>query len=283
MSKNVAIDSKPEKQEDIGDGQAQEIATTNSTVQVAETALQAEDYDGELSATRKSPTEEESVVAIIPAYNEAGSLANVISETAPYVDDVIVVNDASTDETEAVAREHADGVITHLKNTGVGGAVHTGYMAAIRDDYDIVIQIDGDGQHDPSYIPEMVEKIVSDDVDMVIGSRWLNESHQEYSLVRRAGIQFFTFEANALGGLDISDVTSGYRAYRKTMFEDLGRPENSHWALEQTIEAARKGHTIKEISVPMPPETDGSQFDLKTFLKYPPRMILTTIKVLLFR
>jgi hypothetical protein len=67
------------------------------------------------------------------------------------------------------------------------------------------------------------------------------------------------------------------------MLEDLGRPANSHWALEQTLEAAREGYSIEEISVPMPPDTEGSQFDFETFAKYPPRMILTTLKILLYR
>jgi len=223
------------------------------------------------------------IVAILPAYNEADTLENVIETTKSYVEDVIVVNDASTDDTAAVAEKHADGVVTHPENMGVGAAVHTGYQAAIQEGYDIVVQIDGDGQHDPSYIPEMVSVMREDDADMVIGSRWQNSSYQNYSLVRRSGIQFFTFEANMLGGLDITDVTSGYRVYDTALLEELGRPENSHWALEQTLEVARKGYSIAEVSVPMPPATEGSQFDIGTFLKYPPRMILITLKVLLFR
>mgnify|MGYP006281487831 CR=1 FL=1 len=238
----------------------------------------------ESSATEPQPVSKgQSIAAIIPAYNEADSLPKIITETSPYVDDVFVIDDASTDDTEAVAREHADEVVSLPKNMGVGGAVDTGYQAAIRSDYDIVIQIDGDGQHDPSYIPTMLETMEDRDADMVIGSRWLNDSYQDYSLVRRMGIKFFTAEVNLLGGLDITDVTSGFRAYRTSMLDDLGRPANSHWALEQTLEAARKEYTIEEISVPMPPDTDGSQFDIETFAKYPPRMMLTTLKTLLLR
>lgn len=224
-----------------------------------------------------------SVVAIIPAYNEAETLPTIIRKTSPFVDEVFVVNDGSTDATDDVARKHADGVITHPMNMGVGSAVHTGYLAAIRANFDVVIQLDGDGQHDPSYIPEMLEKLDEQDADMIIGSRWLNESHQEYNHLRRAGIRFFTIEANVIGGLNISDVTSGFRAFRTSMLENLGPTSNYHWALEQTIEAARKGYTIKEVSVPMPPNSDGSQFDVETYIKYPFRMILGTLKVLLYR
>jgi len=225
----------------------------------------------------------DSVVAIIPAYNENDSIEEVIQETKPYVDKVIIINDASRDATEAVASKHADGVVTHKQNIGVGGAVHTGYQVAIREGFDTVIQIDGDGQHDPSYIPELLAVMEEEEADMVIGSRWLNGSHEEYSPVRRAGIRFFTFEANVLGGLSITDVTSGFRAYDVDMLCDLRRPNSSHWALEQTLEASRKGYSITEVSVPMTPATEGSQFDLGTLLAYPPRMVLITLKVLLYR
>lgn len=227
--------------------------------------------------------DQKSVAAIIPAYNESRSIEDVILSTSPYVDSVIVINDSSTDRTEEIAREYADRVVTHPKNMGVGGAVHTGYMAAAQSECDIVVQIDADGQHDPSHIPRMVELIDEEGADMVIGSRWLNESHQEYSFLRRLGIRFFTHEVNAISGTDVSDVTSGFRAYRASKLEKLGRPANSHWAVEQTLEAARKGWQIEEISVPMPPEVEGSQFDVETLLKYPFRMVLTTLKVLLFR
>jgi glycosyltransferase involved in cell wall biosynthesis len=224
-----------------------------------------------------------SVLAIVPAYNEADTIEDVVRETRAYVDKVIVIDDASTDDTAERARNVADGVVSLPKNMGVGGAVHTGYLVGTRERFDVVVQIDGDGQHDPADIPRLLEKMVEEDADMVIGSRFLNDSYKEYSLVRRAGIRFFTWEVNALSDLDITDVTSGFRAYSTEMLADLSRPENSHWALEQTLEASRKGYRIVEVSTPMPPETDGSQFDLGTFLKYPPRMLKTTLKVLLFR
>lgn len=240
------------------------------------------DDDG-VSADTQRQQAELSVLAIVPAYNESGTIADVVSETRAYVDKVVVIDDASTDDTAEKAREVADGVVSLPKNMGVGGAVHTGYLVGTREQFDVVVQIDGDGQHDPADIPRLLAKMVEDDADMVIGSRFLNDSYKEYSFVRRAGIRFFTWEVNALSDLDITDVTSGFRAYTTELLADLSRPENSHWALEQTLEASRKGYKIVEISTPMPPETDGSQFDLGTFLKYPPRMIKTTLKVLLFR
>ncbi|SDD69723.1 glycosyltransferase family 2 protein [Natrinema hispanicum] len=223
--------------------------------------------------------DEKSVVAIIPAYNEEGTLLEVIMDTKNYADHVVVIDDSSTDNTKPIAEKYADKVISHEENRGVGAAVSTGYSIAIQEDYNIVVQIDADGQHDPSYIPNLLEEMKEQGADMVIGSRWLNDSHKEYSLVRRAGIKFFTHEVNLLTGLSITDVTSGFRAYNTDMLKDLSQPGDRHWALEQTLEAARKEYTVSEVSVPMPPATDGSQFDLKTFLAYPPRMIIATLKI----
>lgn len=235
------------------------------------------------SESEISMDEERSVIAVIPAHDEEKSIEDIIKRVRPYVDKVLVVDDSSNDDTGVISKKHADGVVTHPKNMGVGGAVYTGYQVAINEEFDVVLQIDADGQHDPECIPAILKKMDEDGADMVIGSRWLNDSFKEYSLVRRAGIKFFTIETILLGGLNITDVTSGFRAYNVDMLEDLGRPESSHWALEQTLEAARKGFKISEISIPMPPSPDGSQFDLMTFIKYPPRMVLITLKILLFR
>lgn len=233
--------------------------------------------------TGKSKESAQSIAAIVPAYNERETVTDVIRDTSPYVDSVFVIDDASADGTKEVAAEYADGILSHPENMGVGAAVYTGYQAAIQEDFDLVVQVDADGQHDPSHIPEMLQTMEEEDADMVIGSRWLNSSYKEYSLTRRAGVQFFTKEVNLLGGTDVTDVTSGYRVYTTELLDDLGRPANSHWALEQTLEAARKDYSITEVSIPMPPAPETSQFDLKTFLLYPPRMLATTLKVLLFR
>ena len=224
-----------------------------------------------------------SVVVLVPAYNEADTVADVVRAAKPYADDVVVVDDASDDDTGSVAREVADGVVTHPTNLGVGAALHTGYRLPLRKEYDVVVQLDGDGQHDPSHIPEMVARLTETGAGMVVGSRWLNSSHKEYPPLRRAGIRFFTLEANLLGGVDVTDITSGYRVYDASLLAELGRPANGHWALEQTLEVARNGHDIEEVSVRMPPDSEGSQFDLETYAKYPARMVLTTLKVLLFR
>lgn len=222
------------------------------------------------------------VVAVIPAYNEASTIGAVIDDTAPHVDEVAVIDDGSSDDTAAVARDHGATVVTHVVNTGVGGAVRTGYRYAIRNNYDIVAQVDGDGQHDPAYLPTLLDAAA--DNDMVIGSRYLNDSIDDYSFTRRTGIKFFTGVVNVLGGINITDVTSGYRIYRVSMLEDILHRSDKHWAVEQTLQAANRGYSIRELSVAMPTRDEGaSQFDIETFVMYPLRMADTIVRVLVFR
>lgn len=222
------------------------------------------------------------VVAVIPAYNESDTIAEVITETREHVDKVVVVDDGSTDGTADIARENGATVVEHVFNTGVGGAVRTGYQYAIRHDYDFVLQIDGDGQHDPEYIPKLLEQ--AEDNDMVIASRYLNESFQEYSLVRKLGISFFTKTVNVLGGVDITDVTSGFRVYRVSALREILHRSDKHWAVEQTLEAAKNDQRITEVSIEMPTREEGeSQFTLDTFVLYPFRMTNVILRVLVFR
>jgi glycosyltransferase involved in cell wall biosynthesis len=221
-------------------------------------------------------------VAVIPAYNESHTIADVVERTTEHVDRVVVVDDGSDDDTAAIARESGAVVIEHVINTGIGGALRTGYRYAIDREFDFIVQIDADGQHDPDYIPMMLE--AATDEDMVIGSRYLNESYKEYSFVRQSGISFFTAVVNVLGGLDITDVTSGFRVYRVSALSEILHRSDDHWAVEQTLEAAHSGQRIREVSVEMPTRDEGSsQFSLDTFVMYPIRMADVIIRVLVFR
>lgn len=221
-------------------------------------------------------------VAVIPAHNEVETIGQVINETSPNVAEVVVVDDASSDGTATIARDHGASVIEHTINTGVGGALRTGYRYAIRNDYEYIIQIDGDGQHDPAYIPELLE--AATECDMVIGSRYLNESHRNYPWIRRLGIPFFTTFINQLGGIGITDVTSGYRVYRVPALEQIIHRTDTHWAVEQTLEAAKRDLRITEVSVEMPVRKTGqSHLTPDKLFIYPIRMVDVILRVLVFR
>lgn len=221
-------------------------------------------------------------IVVVPAYNESETVGQVVADALEHVDHVVVVDDGSNDDTADVAEEHGATVIEHVINTGIGGALRTGYRYAIEHGYDVVVQVDADGQHDPRYIPDLLDKI--DTHDMVIGSRYLNDSYKEYSFVRKTGITFFTRAVNVLGGVDITDVTSGFRAYRIDALESIIHQSDNHWAVEQTLEAARRDLSITELSVEMPTRDEGeSQFSLDTFLMYPFRMLNVMVRVFIFR
>ncbi len=221
-------------------------------------------------------------LAVIPAYNESDTVGSVIDGAEEYVDRVVVVDDGSQDDTARIGREKGATVLEHAFNTGVGGAVRTGYRYAIEHDFDLVVQIDADGQHDPSHIPRLLS--AAEDADMVIGSRYLNDSHEDYSPIRKLGIRFFTEMVNTLGRVDITDVTSGFRVYRVSALQSILHHSDKHWAVEQTLEAARREFDIVEVSTEIPTRSDGnSQFTLETFVLYPLRMTDVALRVLLFR
>ncbi len=227
------------------------------------------------------------ICAIIPAHNEEATIGSIIKETRKYVDQVFVVDDASTDNTAKVALQHNAQVIQHTINQGQGGALQTAYDIAVLNlldnvVYEYIVQLDADGQHDPQYIPEMLKMAQS--CDIVIGSRFLNESYKEFPFIRKIGIVFFSQLVNLLTRAGITDVTSGYRVYRTETLKKLNPLTKRNWAIETTLEAAVKGMKIKEVSVEMPVRNLGkSQFSFKKYVTYPYKVIWAMIKIMIFK
>ncbi|MEA2288535.1 MAG: hypothetical protein QOD55_532 [Solirubrobacteraceae bacterium] len=155
-------------------------------------------------------------LAIIPAYNEAASVADVVANLrrkAPGFD-ALVVDDGSTDATAAVARAAGARVVRHPFNLGIGGAVQSGYRFALENEYDIAVQVDGDGQHDPAHLAEFVEFLRQNPhIDMVTGSRFIERSGDGYrsSASRRIGIRIFSSVLSAITRRRVTDPTSGFR------------------------------------------------------------------------
>lgn len=151
---------------------------------------------------------------IIPAYNEAKSLPNLIESIESTLPDFdyVIINDGSWDGTKKIANKEKWNVVHLPINSGIGVAVQTGYRYALENDYDITIQIDGDGQHDIRYLPEIVRPIEENTADVVIGSRFVEKEGFQSSGVRRAGIKLLSALIFVLTGEKVKDVTSGYRA-----------------------------------------------------------------------
>ena len=192
---------------------------------------------------------------IVPCYNEQETIASLyleICEKTPY--DVIVVNDCSIDDSrDVLEREN----IPHLDlplNLGIGGAVQTGYRYALSKGYDIAVQVDGDGQHDPGQIDLLVAPIESGEADLVIGSRYIGKIGFQSSVMRRVGIRFFKMLIYCLSGKVITDATSGFRAAnRKTMklfdvhyASDYPEPESNMLAIKNKLRVFEIPVTMRE-------------------------------------
>ena len=151
---------------------------------------------------------------IIPAYNEAGHIGRVIQElrsTCPSFD-LLVINDNSSDATFTQAKAEGAHVVSLPYNLGIGGAMQTGFQYARSHGYAFAVQLDGDGQHDPRYIRDILTPLYNQDYNLCIGSRFLDTKGFQSSLLRRLGIRFFSWLISNLSGQHTSDPTSGFRA-----------------------------------------------------------------------
>ena len=225
------------------------------------------------------------------AYNEEKNIGEVLEGIKKAVEnlnnldyEIIVVNDGSTDNTANIAKKqskHAN-VITHPVNMGYGVAVQTGYKYAIRNKFDYIVKLDSDGQHQPEYLPKLLEPVLKDEADVVIGSRYLQDNKYSTTFTRQLGIKFFSYIASCVTGMKITDVTSGFRALKIEVAESVVDKFPSRiCALEITILKAFKGFRIKEVSVEMNArEHGGSYLNLKRIAIYPLHNLYVFLKIL---
>lgn len=153
------------------------------------------------------------ILIILPAYNEEHNICSIVDnliENYPQYD-YCVINDCSTDNTLPLCRDKKYHYITLCTNLGIGGGVQTGYLYAVENGYDITVQIDGDGQHDPAYIAEMIDVLQQTHADMVVGSRFLKKEGFQTSASRRTGIRLINALIYLCCGLKVTDSTSGFR------------------------------------------------------------------------
>lgn len=199
------------------------------------------------------------VLVIIPAYNEELNIKNTckklekIKDNLDFELDYIVINDGSADNTEQVCIDNKLPMISLVHNLGIGGAVQTGYKYALKNNYDIAIQFDGDGQHDANYIKDLVEPIINNDAQMTIGSRYISElSEFKSTKIRQLGITILSFILKLTTGKKIYDMTSGFRAVNRDIIKIFasGYP-NDYPEPETIVEVIKKGYIVKEIPVKM--------------------------------
>ncbi|MCC8102423.1 MAG: glycosyltransferase family 2 protein [Clostridiales bacterium] len=221
---------------------------------------------------------------IMPAYNEQDSILDTVREVeknAPGFD-YVVVNDCSKDDTLKICRDHHIHVLDLPINLGIGGAVQTGYLYAYRNGYDIAAQIDGDGQHDASYLEMMADVLQREDLDMVIGSRFIDNQGFQSSRLRRSGIHFFTFLLRTLFGKTITDATSGMRLCNRRTMELFIRDYPRDYPEPETVaRLLRHKYKAKEVPVKMRERSGGvSSISARKSVYY---MIKVTLAILMER
>jgi glycosyltransferase involved in cell wall biosynthesis len=156
-------------------------------------------------------------IAIVPAYNEAGAIGGVVDEIRAFDPefDVLVVDDGSHDGTAAVARAHGARVVTLPFNLGIGGAVQTGFRYAHEHRYDIAARVDGDGQHDPAELADLIEAVLDDRADICVGSRFTGAEGYRSSRARRVGILILARVLSLLTRQRVTDTTSGFQVLNR--------------------------------------------------------------------
>lgn len=190
------------------------------------------------------------VVAVIPAFNEEHSIAKVVVTAQKYADKVIVCDDGSTDLTAEIAKALNAEVIRHGTNQGYGSAIKSLLRRAREVGADVAVTLDGDGQHDPSQIPVLLEAMNRSGADIVVGSRFLSNGNEPVNIptYRRYGIKAITSLARIASGKDLTDAQSGLRAYGRKVLNSLSLSEDGMGlSVEILIEAKRRGFAIAEV------------------------------------
>jgi glycosyltransferase involved in cell wall biosynthesis len=204
---------------------------------------------------------------IIPAYNESANIENTVKDivnNAPDFD-YVIINDCSTDNTFEICERNGFNVVNLPLNLGIGGAVQTGYLYAYNNGYDIAVQVDGDGQHDPAFLTKMAEVMVAEKADMLIGSRFLEKEGFQSSRVRRMGITYFTWLIKLFTRKKITDPTSGLRMINSDIIEIFAESyPRDYPEPESVVHVIRLGKNVREIPVIMR-ERQGGKSSIRFF------------------
>jgi len=207
------------------------------------------------------------ILAIIPCYNEERNIDKVVqniqnykllNDSSNYIIDYLIINDCSKDNTLEICKEKNYNYINLPVNLGIGGGVQAGYKYAFEQGYDIAIQHDGDGQHDPCYFGDVISPILSGQADIVIGSRFLDKEGFQSTGLRRFGISFLSKLIYLCTGVKARDVTSGYRAVNRKFIKLFA----FHYAQdypepEAIMDAALNKAKIMEVPVIMHEREEG--------------------------
>ena len=200
------------------------------------------------------------ILVIIPCYNEEASIEKVVANLqakAPFAD-YLIINDCSTDSTESILRAKGMNYINNPVNLGIGGGVQAGYLYARENGYDIAVQMDGDGQHDPAYLADVCQPVIDGEFDMAIGSRFIRKEGFQSSFMRRLGINIISMLIKILTGKKVYDVTSGYRACNRRLIEFFSNDYADDYPEPEAIMSCiMNGYKVGEVPVVMEERQGG--------------------------
>ena len=208
------------------------------------------------------------ILLIVPAYNEQYNILKTVNsiDKCKIKVDYIVINDGSKDETGKVCEENNINHINLIHNLGIGGAVQTGYKYALENDYDIAIQFDGDGQHNIKSVVDLIEPIIKEKYDMVIGSRFIEaKGNFKSTKIRQVGIKVISFLIKLCTGKTVFDTTSGYRACNKRVIREFALNYPTEYPEPiSTVWLIKNKYRVKEVPVEMR-ERELGQSSIRTW------------------
>ena len=187
-------------------------------------------------------------IVIIPAFNEEAAIAEIIEKSLEYVDDVLVIDDGSSDNTYSIAKKSKAHVIKHEVNKGKGVSLKDAFNNI--EGYDVVVTIDGDGQHDPSEIPDLIKPIIKGDADLVNGSRYLDGFDEDTPTYRRVGQKVLDIATNITSGTNVTDSQSGFRAFKGNTIKYY-RFRDTGFGIESEMLADAAENNLKIMEVPI--------------------------------
>jgi glycosyltransferase involved in cell wall biosynthesis len=203
----------------------------------------------------------ENLLVIVPAFNEAGSIAEVLMELQPFGYNVLVVSDGSKDATPDIARALGVRVLELPLNLGVGGALRAGFRYAVKERYRAVVQVDADGQHPADEIADLVAAANENGAHLVIGSRFLSEAtSMEVGITRRLVMRILARSSSKATGINITDTTSGFRIICEPLLTKYAISFPTNYlgdTYEAVVAAGRSGYKVIEIPAALRERTSG--------------------------
>ncbi len=226
------------------------------------------------------------MLVIVPAYNEEESLARVVAEVRAAVPDadVVVINDGSHDRTPLIGERAGATVVSLPYNLGIGAAMQTGFILGEAGDYQIAVQVDGDGQHDPAEIGVLLKRLLAGEADVVVGSRYLENRGYITPWLRMLGIRILAGYVSMLAGQRFTDTTSGFRVSNRRALVSCAQNYPADYPEPESLLAFRKmGLRVSEVAVSMNKRYGGKSSITPFWSAYYMIKVILAVTILLLR